>query len=132
MDAMKTPRELTPLEEELECLPPRIQSAFLPLRKHAMGVAIGATSALLLCFLNSVMLMRFGEGKMLWLLSNYFPGYNPDEVLGVLIGICWAAAYGYASGWLLTALRNRVLSAYKLMIRSKAQLLSDSDFLDQI
>lgn len=132
MEAMATSREKTPLEQELQCLPKQVQRAFLPLQKHAMGVALGATSALALCVVNVVILAKYGEGKLLWLLANYCPGYDPDGTIGVIIGMVWVGAYGYGAGWLLTALRNRILAAYSLAIRARAQLSEDSDFLDQI
>lgn len=132
MEAMATSKEKTPLEEELQCLPKQIQRAFLPLRKHAMGVALGATGALVLCVVNVVVLATYGEGKLLWLLANYCPGYDPDGAIGVIIGMIWVGGYAYGAGWLLTALRNRVLAGYSLTIRARAQLSDDSDFLDQI
>ena len=132
MEVMKTPREKTPLEEELQCLPEPVQRAFLPVQKHAMGVALGVTGALLLAVVNIVTLYQFGEGRLLWLLANYCPGYNPDIGLGVVVGVLWVGAYGYVMGWLLTALRNRVLAAQRTAIRVREQLSQDRDFLDQI
>lgn len=133
MNAMATQKEKTPIAQELKVLPPQVARAFLPVQKHAMGVAIGATAALVLLTVNGTILAVSGEAPLfLWLLANFSPGYNPDSFAGCLVGSLWLGAYGYGLGWLLTALRNRVLAAWSLAIRARAQLSSDRDFLDQI
>jgi hypothetical protein len=112
-------------------LPRTTRYLFAPLDKRAFGLALGLTAALALGLTTAVDVMLPKPWLALNLLENYFAGYSVSWP-GVFIGAAWAFAVAFCAGWLLAFLRNFILAASLFMMRTRAQLDEDSDFLDHI
>ncbi len=118
---------------ELKELPEELRFAFAPLVKRAMGVAVGLTFGLSLFLLNiGHLLLAPDRMQHLWLMRHYFAGYNPESVGGALIGFLWALWTGFVMGWMFAAIRNFIVATWIIVIRAKANLQANRDFLDHI
>ncbi len=126
----------TALNEEIAELPKNVRFAFAPLVKRAMGFAFGVTFALTLAFMTVwhwVYATRPEDRQHLHLIQyNFFKGYDPETGLGLLIGILWALWTGFVFGWFMAALRNFFVAVWIIVIRTKANLRANRDFLDHI
>ncbi len=136
----------TKTKHELDELPPRVRSRFLPLRKGALALAIGIGSGGLLFLVTAYHLcLRPGvpehfanhpfEGDPvghLWLLRQFFPGYDPVTWTGALAGLGWGLGIGFAVGFAIAAVRNTVLASWLLLVRARSNLAANRSFLDQI
>ena len=137
--AMKTPRS----QEGLETLPTELRFVFAPLVKRAMGIAIGSVfgGAIFLLTLLHVALAAGGvteaagetvaSGQWLWLLSQYFRGYEPG-LGGAFLGLFWGFWTGFVMGWFLAFFRNFMVATWIFVVRARQQLAEDKDFLDHI
>jgi hypothetical protein len=84
-----------------------------PLHAIAFGVALGAAGGALLFGLTAIELAQSSHGQFrnsLTLLGEFFAGYTVTWP-GAVIGFAWAAAVGFAVGWGLATVRNRMLAA---------------------
>ena len=118
-----------PIEE----LPQELRFAFAPLIKRAMGFAIGATFGLGVFLVTAGHLIAGAEAPLwLWLLDNYFMGFDPETWTGAFIGLFWGFWAGFVMGWFFAACRNFMVAVWLLVVRAKAQLAANRDFLDHI
>ena len=74
------------------------------------GVVIGAMAGMVVFVATNWLILRGGPavGPHLALLGQFFPGYEVTFV-GSLIGFAWAFAYGFVSGYAVSALYNRIV-----------------------
>jgi len=107
--------------------------AFTPLHKRAFGTACGLAAGLLLAGATLVYYFRATreQGAGLWLLSQYFAGYEATPV-GALIGFAWGGVVGFVAGWFIAFCRNLVIAASLFWIRTRSELAATRDFLDHI
>jgi hypothetical protein len=113
-------------------LPPALVLAFAPVHKRHFGTACGTAAALLIVTLTLIHLVRWpGSGYPLNLLSQYFAGYSVS-IAGALIGGLWAGFAGFVAGWFLAFSRNFVIAVTVFLIRTRAMLSANRDFLDHI
>lgn len=126
---MNTPKN----ENDLSELPQELRFAFAPLIKRAMGISVGLTFGLTLLFVNiGHLLFAPDQVKHLWLMRNFFVNYNPETWLGAFVGFLWALWTGFVMGWMFAAIRNFVVAVWIIMIRAKANLTANREFLDHI
>lgn len=105
--------------------------AFAPLHKRALGIAVGATVALLVLVVTIFHLIVQPTDIPIDLLSQYFYGYDLTW-RGALIGVWWGFVAGFAAGWFLAFMRNISVATWLFVVRAKASLAQSSDFLDHI
>lgn len=136
----------TRITEELDELPPRLQRAFAPMRKRALGLATGLVLGALVFGVTAYHLVfqpgvpegltnyPFGDDPVghLWLLQQYFAGYDPVSWGGAAIGFCWGAGVGFVLGFAIAALRNIIVQTWLLVVRARGNLQANKGFLDQI
>ncbi len=114
-------------------LPPELRFAFAPLVKRAMGAALGLTFGLIVALLTTYHLLFDPDHVVhLQLLGQYFSGFDPESWSGPLVGFLWGAWSGFVAGWILAAVRNTVVGTWIFLIRAKANLEANRDFLDHI
>lgn len=113
-------------------LPPEVALAFAPLHKRNFGIACGAAMALLVAASTGIHLIRSPEdGMPLVLLGNYFTGYRVSPA-GIAVGAFWAGVTGFVAGWFLAFSRNLALAVFLFVIRARAELAAQRDFLDHL
>lgn len=113
-------------------LPPTLVLAFAPLHKRNFGLACGAAAATVVVVLTLVHLLRSpGSGYPLNLMAQYFSGYSVSPT-GAVIGGLWAGFAGFVAGWFLAFCRNFVIAVAVFLIRTRATLAANRDFLDHI
>jgi hypothetical protein len=119
--------------EEIKQLPPRLRFAFSPLVKRAMGLAVGVTlgGAVFLVTIYAHFFLPLDVGGRLGLLSNFFHGYDVN-VAGAFVGLFWGFWTGFVAGWFFAFCRNVALATWIFVIRTKAQLSANREFLDHI
>jgi hypothetical protein len=106
--------------------------AFAPLHKRAFGAAVGVAGALLMAMVTvGGIVLPDGRQVPLYLLQQYFEGYSVTWP-GVVIGAAWGFAVAFVAGWFAAFCRNLALAISAFMIRTRAELLSTREFLDQI
>ena len=110
----------------------RIELAFAPLHKAALGLATGiafggtvAAATLLDLILDP------GRQIPLTLLSQYFYGYRVS-LLGALIGGVWGLLVGFVAGWFVAFARNAAMALWVIYFRARAEWQRTHDFLDYI
>jgi hypothetical protein len=109
-----------------------LEAVFLPLHKRAFGMATGAAAAFIAFLITAISLLRpSSEGPDLGLISEYFAGYSVSWP-GAFIGAAWAAFTGFIMGWFLAFCRNLFLAVRLFVLRTRAELAQDRDFLDHI
>ncbi|MFN0009036.1 MAG: hypothetical protein ACKVXR_14130 [Planctomycetota bacterium] len=133
-------------ERELAEFPPELRLAFEPLDKRAFGLAVGVWAALGVfgvtlhpLVLDSWLLEHVDHlaeakysGDSLWLLAQYFRGYDPTTYGGAAIGGLWGLWTGFVMGWFLAFARNLFVAAWLFAIRTREQLAANREFLDHI
>lgn len=134
------------VERDLEELPRELRLAFAPLDKRALGIAVGAWAALgffgvtvyhlvldawLLEHVEFLSSKKY-SGDTLWLLAQYFRGYDPTTLGGAAIGGLWGLWTGFVMGWFLAFARNVFLAAWLFAVRTREQLAANREFLDHI
>ena|SRR5213593_4359166 len=89
-------------------LPVRI----IRLEAAVQGLVVGLIAGLGVFLATNALLLKGGRvvGPHLALLAQFFPGYHVTFV-GSLIGFAWALAYGFAGGYLVSLLYNRIVIA---------------------
>jgi len=110
----------------------QLTTAFLPLHKLAMGVAVGTAAALAMFLVTAVYILRNPQpGFELSLLRYFFTGYEVTWP-GAFIGAAWAWFCGFVLGWFLAFSRNFFVAMMTFVIRTRAELAQTRDFLDHI
>lgn len=117
-------------------LPRTIQPALAPLRKCAMGVAVGAVGAIVLFTLAGYHALVGGDApyddRFVWLIGNNFmPGYKPT-LPGALLGLPYGFAAGFGFGWLLALARNRLISLWIFFVAARERARIHADVLDDL
>jgi hypothetical protein len=106
--------------------------AFAPLHRSALGEACGIVCGVELAVATLVLVLRGGHPEPnLGLLSQFFWGYSISW-RGVFIGLFWGWATGFTVGWGFALVRNAVVWAWLMVIRSRAEMDQYSDFLDHL
>lgn len=117
------------VSEELET---QLELAFAPVDKRSMGVAVGATLAVLIWLVTVAGVVLDPEGRVpLVLLSEYFAGYGVSWG-GAFIGAAWGLFVGFVVGWFLAFARNLTLAVWIFVVRARAEYRATRDFLDHI
>jgi len=122
------PQSVAPSEEQVST---ELLLAFAPLHKAAFGAAIGAACGLLVFGVTALTLLRHVTNVNLELLSIYFRGYSLTWT-GALIGGVWGGFVGFVFGWFTAFCRNFVLAVSLFVIRTRAELARNRDFLDHV
>jgi hypothetical protein len=113
-------------------LPSALVLAFAPVHKRDFGIACGSALATLVAALTLVHLVRSPDDPYpLSLLAAYFSGYTVS-LSGVFIGAAWAGVSGFVAGWFLAFTRNLVIAISIFLVRTRATLAANRDFLDHI
>ena len=124
------------LQDEIAELPQNVRFAFAPLVKRALGFAFGSTAALLLALVTiwhwTVDTVPDHRQHLHLIQYNFFKGYDPETFVGLLIGMFWAMWTGFVFGFVTAALRNFFVAIWIIVIRAKANLRANRDFLDHI
>jgi len=109
-----------------------LRRAFVPVHKRALGLAMGATGALVVFALTAFHILAAPPGSPdLNLLAQYFYGYQVTW-RGACIGAWWSFVAAFVAGWFVAFVRNFVVATWIFMLRTKADLASTTDFLDHI
>lgn len=124
------------LEKALKELPTAVRFAFAPLIKRAVGVAVGATFGLwmfAISLYHKLLAPAAGPNETsLGLLGQYFRGYDPESWSGPFVGLLWGLWTGFVMGWFFGALRNFCVATWIFVIRTRANLSANREFLDHI
>jgi hypothetical protein len=122
----------TPSTPSSPKLPQALVLAFAPLHKRHFGTACGTAAAVLVVSLTLIHLVRSPDDTYpLHLLAQYFAGYSVS-LPGAVIGGLWAGFAGFVAGWFLAFCRNLVIAVIVFLIRTRAMLAANRDFLDHI
>src|SRR5690348_3283337 len=106
--------------------------AFAPVHKLALGIAAGLTAGAIVFLLTAFQIVaRPAGGPQLWLLGEYFYGYDVTW-RGAVVGLWWGFVAGFAAGWFIAFCRNLSVAIWVFTIRTKAALRESADFLDHI
>ena len=108
-----------------------IVAAFARLDQIALGFAVGSLSGLTIFLATLILILKGGNvvGPNLALLSQFFWGYTVT-VGGAFIGLVYGFVTGFVVGWLIGLLRNSLVSAYLLALKTRATLTSSLDSID--
>ena len=108
-----------------------IIEAFARLDRIALGMAVGTLSGLLVFLATIFLLIKGGEvvGPNLALLGQFFFGYTVT-ITGAFIGLVYGFVVGFVVGWLIALLRNSLVSAYLIALKTRANLTSSLDSID--
>jgi len=108
-----------------------IIEAFAKLDRTALGLAVGALCGLVVFLATIFLVLKGGAvvGPNLALLSQFFFGYTVT-VSGAFIGLVYGFVVGFVVGWLIGLLRNSLVSAYLLALKTRANLASSLDSID--
>ena len=108
-----------------------IIEAFAKLDRTALGLAVGSVLGLGVFVATIFLILRGGEvvGPNLALLGQFFYGYTVT-VPGAFIGLVYGFVAGFILGWLIGFLRNSLVSAYLLSLKTRANLTSSLDSID--
>ena len=108
-----------------------IIEAFAKLDRTALGLAVGTLSSLVVFLATIFLVLKGGEvvGPNLALLGQFFFGYTVT-LSGAFIGLLYGFVLGFVVGWLIGLLRNSLVSAYLLALRTRANLTSSLDSID--
>ena len=108
-----------------------IIEAFAKLDRTALGVAVGTISGLLVFLATIFLVLKGGEvvGPNLALLSQFFFGYTVT-ITGAFVGLVYGFVVGFVVGWLIALLRNSLVSAYLVALKTRANLTSSLDSID--
>lgn len=124
----------TRVADEAPLAPDRvIQVAFARLDPVALGVALGTVCGLGLFLATAFLLLEGGPnvGRNLALLGQYLFGFRVSWA-GALLGLVEAAASGFAVGYVVARLRNRVLGSYAVWLQRRAAAKARRHLLDRV
>jgi hypothetical protein len=116
-------------------LPRTLRPVVAPLKKPALGLAVGVVGALAL-FLPAIYHALYDpEGDAVLLVHllglNFFPGYKPT-IGGALLGLPWGFVAGFAFGFVLAGVRNTLVSVYVFLVGAKERMRANEDVLDNL
>lgn len=117
-----------PSREPIELVVARV---FAPMHKRVLGVAVGATAALVVFAVTAFHVIARPEGPELDRLAVYFYGYDVSW-RGAFVGAWWAFVAGFVGGWFAAFVRNFVLAVWLMFVRIRADMQTSRDFLDHI
>jgi hypothetical protein len=125
-----TPDALTTTGEQR--ITRRIELAFAPLHKAALGVAMAVVAGCSVAIVTGLDLMLDPHRQVpLSLLAQYFHGYDVTPV-GALIGGAWGMFAGFIAGWFVAFTRNAAMALWVIYFRARADWKHTRDFLDHI
>ncbi len=104
---------------------------FRRVHKSALGVAFGALFGGALFALTAVHVALAVDGLPLYLLDQYFRGYEVSW-LGAFVGLAWGFAVGFVGGWLLGFVHNFTVAVWMLFIAARQDMRQTANFLDHI
>jgi hypothetical protein len=111
-------------------LSPALVSAFAPVHKRALGIAVGVTLGASVAIVTAFhVAVQPANAPDVGLLAHYFYGYTVTSP-GIFVGFLWGFASGFVTGWFVGFVRNFTLTAWLLVVRTKANLAQP--FLDDI
>jgi hypothetical protein len=108
-----------------------IIEAFAKLDRTALGLAVGTLCGISVFLATLFLVLKGGEviGPNLALLGQFFFGYTVT-ITGAFIGLAYGFIGGFVVGWLIGLLRNSLVSAYLLTLKTRAHLTSSLDSID--
>jgi hypothetical protein len=108
-----------------------IIEAFAKLDRTALGLAIGTLSGLVVFLATIVLVLKGGDvvGPNLALLGQFFFGYTVT-ISGAFIGLVYGFVAGFVVGWLIAFLRNVLVIAYLVVLKTRANLASSLESID--
>lgn len=108
-----------------------IIEAFAKLDRAALGVALGTLCGAAVFLATIILIMKGGAvvGPNLALLGQFFFGYTVT-LTGAFVGLFYGFVLGFVVGWLIGLLRNSLVSAYLIALRTRANLTSSLDSID--
>jgi hypothetical protein len=108
-----------------------IIEAFARLDRTALGLAVGTLCGLGVFLATIILLIKGGEvvGPNLALLGQFFVGYTVT-ITGAFVGLVYGFVVGFVVGWLIALLRNSLVSAYLIALKTRANLTSSLDSID--
>ncbi len=88
----------------------RLEEALVRLNEHAWGIAFALLCGLGLFLATAILVIRGGDpvGPHLALLGIYLRGYEVTWG-GAFVGLLYGLALGFATGWTIGALYNRLV-----------------------
>lgn len=104
---------------------------FRRVHKSALGVAFGAMFGVALFVLTAVHVALSVDGLPLYLLQQYFRGYEVSW-FGAFVGLAWGFAVGFVGGWLLGFVHNFTVAIWMLFIVARQDMRQTANFLDHI
>jgi hypothetical protein len=111
-------------------LPPALARACASVHKGALGMALGLALGALVAMLTAFhVVVQPAKALDVGLLAHYFYGYSVSW-RGIGVGFFWGFVTGFVTGWFLGLVRNFTLTAWLLIVRTKANLAQP--FLDDI
>jgi hypothetical protein len=120
------------VQPQVHELEPALELAFAPLHKRCLGIAVGATLALVTFVATALHILRQSDDPYpLVLLQQYFVGYTVSWA-GAILGALWSFWLGFVLGWVFAFVRNLVLAATAIVFRARAELEQTRGFLDHI
>ena len=108
-----------------------IIEAFAKLDRTALGLAVGTLSGLVVFLATLILIIKGGRvvGPNLALLGQFFYGYTVT-MTGAFVGLVYGFVIGFVVGWLIALLRNSLVSAYLVALKTRANLTSSLDSID--
>lgn len=108
-----------------------IIEAFARLDRTALGIAVGTLCGVGVFLATIILIIKGGEvvGPNLALLGQFFYGYTVT-LTGAFIGLVYGFVVGFIIGWLIALLRNSLVSAYLIALKTRANLTSSLDSID--
>lgn len=89
------------------------------------------TAAAGMFLLTAVHVLAGPLGPPLYLLSNYFYGYDVSWA-GAVVGALWAGVVGFVGGWLLGVTHNGIIHVWLLFVRARTDLSQRRNFIDHL
>ena len=88
-----------------------LERALVRVNEHAWGIALGLLCGIGLFLATAILVARGGPtvGPHLSLLGIYLPGYRVTW-MGALLGFVYGLAGGYATGWVIGAIYNKLVT----------------------
>ena len=116
--------------DPLPLLSPALAREFAPLHKRALGTAVGLALGMSVSIVTAFhVIVQPANALDVGLLSHYFLGYSVSWQ-GIVVGFLWGFVTGFATGWFVGFARNFMVTAWLLVIRTKANLAQP--FLDDL
>jgi tetrahydromethanopterin S-methyltransferase subunit G len=88
-----------------------LSRAVIRLSGSILGITLGLIVGLLLFVATNWLVLKGGEnvGQHLMLLSQFFPGYRVTFA-GSCLGLVYGFLTGFAAGWIIAMIYNRVVA----------------------